>query len=242
MSIKEIYQEITKQAELSSMKLTSCPPAIRNGMEAKIRGATQKLSTLQDVYRNEVVKSAVIISVNGEYAEQFAAIAKEHFNTLSFDFMSVVDRISSNVIKRGGRDGYGSQEHWMVMDELNQIKNQYKIISLPQYVVKMNKFEPNTSLYEGVAKRIQSNFGSQLNTAILRGDIGKEALGNEFTGKTLPVVIYNNKWPIDTALLKEPYAILDISEEPNKASVKKALVKIKKSLNPKTKVNDPEQE
>lgn len=245
MSIKEIYDDITKQTQLASVKLDGCPPAIRNGMESKIRGATQRLAGLQDQYRREVIKNAVIIVVDGEFGQQFAEISAANHSTLSFDYMAVVDRISKNVINRGGRNGYGTQEHWMVMDELNQVKRDYNIVTLPQFVVKMNKFEANTDLYTGLKTRIFQNYGSQLNTAVLRGDISEAALAKEFTGKTLPVVVYNVKNQIDSGLLKEPYAILEIAEEPTKESVKKALMKIKKSLNPskpKTKVEDPEKE
>lgn len=231
MEIKELYEAIQVAREMSNAEITSYPVSIRPAIEGKIRSAQASLRSLENQYRDQVVSQIALISVSGKYAKEFAEIAQSKFKTLSFDYLSPVERIASSVISRGGRDFYDSHEHWMVMDELNQIKLKYKLASIPPLTAKFSQ----KKLREALIDSLGSTYSGSLYSAVLRGDIGNAALEAGFTGKILPVILYNYIEPVDERMVKEPVANIEVNDKPTERSVKEQLVKVKTALKPKTK-------
>jgi len=233
MDIKTLQDKIQETMRIANEDLTTFDPQIRPAMEGRQRSAQSELRGLELQYRNRVVEGIVLISVSGEFAADFAAIASDKFKTLSFDYLAPVERIAKSVLSRGGRDMYDTHEHWMVMDELNQIKLNYSMSHIPPLHAKMGT---GTPLREALKDLFDATYSGSLYSAILRGDIGKAALEAGFVGKTLPVVIYNYNVPVDLSMLKEPIANISVTKKPTEASVKLELVKIKKALkaNPMT--------
>lgn len=229
MEIKELYEQIQESRAMSTAEITAYPVNVRPAIEGKIRSAQSKLVGLENQYRNQVVSQIVLISVHGEYAKEFADIAQSVFKTLSFDYLSPVERIASSVIKRGGRDFYDSHEHWMVMDELNMIKMKYGIASLPPLTARFSQ----KNLRESLLDSLNSTYGGSLYSAVLRGDIGDAALNAGFTGKVLPVIIYNYSVPVDERMVKRPVADIEVKSEPTEKYVKEQLVKVKATFKSK---------
>lgn len=229
MEIKELYEAIKVAREMSNAEITAYPVSIRPAIEGKIRSAQASLRNLENQYRDQIVSQIALISVSGKYAKEFAEIAQSKFKTLSFDYISLVERIASSVISRGGRDFYDSHEHWMVMDELNQIKLKYKLASIPPLTAKFSQ----KNLRESLIDSLGSTYSGSLYSAVLRGDIGIAALEAGFTGKVLPVIIYNYIEPVDERIVKKPVANIEANSKPTEKLVKEQLVKVKTNLKSK---------
>ena len=226
MELKEIYENIQTLTELSKMDINLIERRIRAGMEGKIRKAQSDLNPAIENYKNNVIRNCAIIAVKGKFGKDFAEIAQT-FKTLSVDFLAAVDYIGDSIIKRGGKDQYTSHEHLMTMDELNKIKLNYKISTLPLFQSNFKGVGSQTSIKQALYTQLTAQYGGQLYSAVTRGDIGNKALEMGFNGRTLPVILFNYVADLDPSMLPSPVEVLDINEKPTKEDVKKILMQVR---------------
>jgi len=232
MELKEIYSKMKNLEELASLDSSIIEHRLRAGMEGKIRAAQSDLPKYVDMYKARVVQDSVIIQIKGKYGKEFAEISKA-FKTLPIDFLKVIDDIGDSILKRGGKDRYTSHEHLMVMDELNKIKQNYKISQLPVFQAKFDGVGPDATLKTALLTQITNQYGNQLYSAVTRGEIGIQAMSVGFSGKRLPVVLYNSILPSDSYMLPSPVETITINEKPTKESVKEVLLSLKEKISSK---------
>jgi hypothetical protein len=115
----------------------------------------------------------------------------------------------------------------MVMDELNKIKMNYKQSHLPLFQAQFDGVSSGGGIKEGLLVQITKQYGGKLYSIVTKGDVGVKALEMGFTGKKLPVILYNYIVPLDTKLLPEPVAVFSVDSKPTKKSVKDKLIEIK---------------
>lgn len=227
----DTYQE--KEAE-SKILPEDVDPKVRAGVEALVRNATAALPQLADYYRDAVIAYTVVIGITGKTAKEFAQAA-ESLGAIALDFNQVVDRIVKNVKGRAVGDIYNSDAHFKVIDELSKLRLEYNMVQLP--TPRVNAY--NDGIYEspievGVPILLSKNYGSALQSAVTRREIGKRALEAKFTGQQLPVVVYNLNEDLDTRFLPAPITSIKSDGVISAAQVKKQLSQIKKLLNEQT--------
>lgn len=230
MSIETIHEKLKLARKLSDLDIGLLDTRVRAGMEGKIRAAQSDLVTLEADYKKTVVDNSVIIALQGKFGENFAEIARDKFKVVAIDFLKIVDIVGDSMISRGCGERYGSREHLMVMDELNMVKINYGIASLPVFQALYDGIGSNDSIKDAIRKQFTSQYGSQLFSAITRGEIGKSALSLDFNGKQLPVALYNYTLPLDSSFLPNPAEVVMVSEKPTAANVKKTLLGIKNKV------------
>ena len=226
MELKELYSKFKTLNELSQLDPSLIESRIRAGMEGKIRNARSELVGIEDTYKAKVADDCAIIAVKGKYGKEFAEISSE-LKTLPVDFLSVIDTISDSILSRGGKDQYTGKEHLMVMDELNKIKMNHKLSHLPLFQAKFDGVNSGAGVKEGLLIQLTKQYGGQLYSIVTRGEIGRSALDMGFTGKSLPVILYNYIVPLDSKLLPEPKDVISVDSKPTKKSVKETLMEIK---------------
>lgn len=226
MELIEIYEKIQVLKELAKMEPSQIEYRLRAGFEGKIRAAQADIIKVESDYKNKVVKDCVIIAVKGKYSHEFAKLS-EQLHTLPIDFLKTIDMMGDSILKRGGRNQYSTHEHAMAMDELNKIKLNYGISQLPVFQAKFDGVGPNTTIKEALYGQITSQYGSQLYTAVTRGEIAVNALNIGFKGKKLPVVLYNYTMDLETNMLSSPVSVLEVSELPTISAVTSALTDIR---------------
>lgn len=226
MELSEIYEKIQVLKELSQMEPAHIEYRLRAGFEGKIRAAQADIVKVEADYKAKVVRDCIVIAVRGKYSAEFARLS-EQLHTLPVDFLKTVDMIGDSIIKRGGRDQYSTHEHAMAMDELNKIKMNYGISQLPVFQAKFDGVGPNTSIKEALYGQLTSQYGSQLYTAVSRGEIAVNALSIGFKGKKLPVVLYNYTMDLETSMLPSPVDVLEVNVLPTISTVTSALTDIR---------------
>ena len=130
MSLKETLDSILEKKAESRVEPLDCDPRIRAGVEGAVRNAKEAIPALEREYKAEVLKTAVIIAVCGKGAAKFAQISKDVFKTVAIDFHYVVDEVAAAISARGGNDEYNTQEHWLLLNELQRVRHDYEIASI----------------------------------------------------------------------------------------------------------------
>ena len=230
-TLKEILEKLKDKRAEAAIDAEGLNPKVRSMGEGIIRNAKREIVELEKQYKKEVSKHALIIGVTGPGASKFAEIAKEDFKTLSVDYMGSVKYLTASIEKRGGRKTYGSQEHFMLMTELNQIKVKSDMVKLPQPQIGPHDGVWEQPIADAINKMFVRNYGGGFYSAITLREIETQALKEEFSGKTLPVVVYNLDVPVDTTMLREPYENIETtSEDITKEFVKSVLMSVKNKL------------
>lgn len=235
-NIKELYNAIVAKREDASEELEAVDPRLRSGAEGRIRQAKIDVVTLEARYLSEIVKNVVVIAVAGAGAEDFGKIAEDKFKTISVDYFKILNDIASSVEHRGGRKTYSTNEHLMVLDELNKAKMTYGILRLPVLQPRFEVVGIDMPIRETLYKNLAYQYGSTLYTAVIKSEAARQALEKGFTGNTLALVVYNydQELGIDTSILPNPAAGLLVSKEDvSETSVKKTLTQVRDSLKPK---------
>ena len=232
MELKELYDRFQTLNELAKMDPNLIEQRVRAGFEGKIRNAQTEVHKVESDYKKKVVEDCVIIAVGGKFGDQFADISKE-FNTLPVDFLKTVDMMGDSILKRGGKDSYSTNEHFMAMDELNKIKQNYKIDRLPVFQAHFDGVGPNTTIKEALFIQISKQYGGQLYSAVTRGEIGMGALDMGFDGKVLPVVLHSYMVDLDQSMLPKPIIKMSIDKKPTVESVKKVLMEARSQFSSK---------
>ena len=229
INAKELLEQIKEKRAEAKIPLSDIDPKLRPGAEGRIRNAAFDVRDLERKYKENIIQNSVIIAVKGSHSKEFADISQS-LNAIPVDYMLVVKRIYENVRKRGGRDFYGQNEHWMVMDELNRLKVDYGIPYLKPLTVAYNVVGFEQPLLKTLVKLIESQYGGSLYSMISKKEIGNQALEKEFSGNLLPIVLYNYTVDADPMNLPPPTKVLEVNDTMTQEEVKKELLKVRNSL------------
>ncbi|MGH7241088.1 MAG: hypothetical protein ACREGB_02200 [Candidatus Saccharimonadales bacterium] len=231
--IKVILEQVLEKRAEIAMRLEDVDPKVRAGVEAKIRNATLELPIVEGRYKDAIVPLTAIVAVTGPESKKFADLALElKYVSFILDYKAVVERIAVSLKKRNGGELYGNQEHFLALDELNQIRLEYNMLRLPSPMINAH-LDPviNHPLREALDNMFVKNYGPSLYSAVTRRDIGKEALARNFTGNVFPVVLYNYTGDYDKAFLPNPVDVVQITEEVTPAFIKNKLTAAKARIN-----------
>jgi hypothetical protein len=232
MTLKELISQIEDKRAEAALSVEDSDPRVRAGVEATIRNAVRALEQLETDYKDAVIPSAVLIAVEGNGSKEFADTARIAFDTPAVDYEGVTNRIIKSVKERSGRSEFNTQEFFMVLDELNKIKLEYGILSLPTPRVNAGVDKVyNFPIEEAIRTLLKVNYDEQLNSVVTRREIGKLALGMKFVGKNLPVVVYNYRGSLDEQYLPRPLVTVTATlADVNKDFVKEVLTQVKNRL------------
>jgi hypothetical protein len=232
-NLKELLQTLSEKEAEAAIEPTQTDPRVRAGVEALVRNAKAELGKLQTGYKDAVMSNVVIIGVTGKSAKEFADAA-EKVGSLAVDFDQIVDRLATNVVARGSGDIYTSHAHFMLLDELSKVRLEYDIVQLPTPMI--NAYSDgiyNIPVREAISKLLLKNYGGSLQSAVTRRVIGNLALAARFSGKKLPVVVYNLNSDVDVRFIPAPATIIESNGKVTEALVKKKLTEIKSLLSDK---------
>ena len=242
MSLKEIITQLVEKQAESRVDPSECDPRVRSGAEGLVRAAKVAVEQLELQYKTEVIKAVVVIAVHGPGAEQFAKISQSAFKALTVDFHYILDNLAQAVKSHGGQSEYNSQEHWLLVSELMRVRQDYEIASIQPPVVNYQKDGVYLSpLRQAIQVLIEKNYGNSLYSVVSHRLISRLALQAQFTGKTLPVVLYNCKGDVDNLSLPLPTCTIHVKEgEANEDFVKNVFLNVKNQI--KKNNNEKEQE
>lgn len=227
MNLDELYVEITKTKAMADKNFEDQPLNIRAGMEGRIRAARESLAKLVSDYKTTAVKSSAIIALSGEYGKQFADLSTE-FNVLSFDFSQGINTIIEKIMGREGKKEFDNAEFFLLLSELNIFKVKYGLSSLPPVNMQSSIIGKPTG--EAIKRLLGKSYVSQINSVVIRSLIGEKAYETGFSGKIIPVALYNTDDDIDTVLLNRPVAVLPVTESVDRALVISTLNSVKAAL------------
>lgn len=235
-SLKSLIAKIEEKRAEAAVSPEDADPRIRAGVEAMVRQAKQAVGELEKEYKEAVMANIVIVAVEGRSASEFANIASVAFDTPVLDYGLSANRIKNNIRERSPRLEFNTQEFFMVLDELNKIKLDYEMLTLP--VPKVNPAVDqvyNMPIDTAVDNIVAVNYGESLASAVTRREIGKLALKMKFTGKHMPVVLFNYKGNLDESHLPRPFVTVNAGDgEVSKSMVKEILTEIKTRLSGNT--------
>jgi len=229
MDAKTKIEEIKEKRIDALTNLKTIDPRLRVGAEGRKRSAEEEVRTLEREYKDKIIENVAIVALKGLGAADFAEMAKNEYNYVTINFMEAADQVYQNVLKRGGKDTFSSNEYWMIVDELNRIKSSYGIVRLPQMQATFDDIGFGKPLRTAIHHLFFRHFGSSLYSVVTKGDIGTQALAIEFDGLTLPVLLYNYIIDLDPVFLPQPIKVLEIEESPSKSEVKRVLVQLRDS-------------
>lgn len=231
-NIKQLLKELAEREAESKIVPEEAEPTIRAGVEAIVRNAKQEIERLSLLYMEEVMQHVVVLSVVGEHAREFAQLAQNKMNVATVSARMATEYLIENVKRRSGANVYVQHAHFVFLDELNNLRRHYQILQLPP----LNTPSYQDGIYEkpleeAIDKLVWSNYGSMLDSAIVRREIGKMALAARFSGKYLPVVLYNRvNTSLDPRYVPQPTLTMEVTESVNDKMVKKALEELKSKV------------
>jgi hypothetical protein len=238
--LKELVDQYTDKAAEANIIPEETDPRVRAGVEALVRNAKQELPIIQRKYAEAVLGNVVLIAVSGTNSEKFAKEA-EKLGAISVDFLSVYKKISERLSGRAVGPTYTTDVHFKLLDELSKIRLEYDVVRLPNPMI--NAYSDgiyDAPINDALLSLFEKNYGSSLYSAATRRDIGKEAFEKRFTGKLLPVIVYNYTGAIDTQMLPAPAATFAADKSVTSKQVSKLLTQVKNTVNGKTSQEDEE--
>jgi hypothetical protein len=230
ITLKEALAKVTEVSADAAIDPTACDPRVRAGVEAKVRNANQDLERVSKEYKDILMSSVVVIGVKGKTASEFAQSAQKA-GAVTVDFNLIVDRLTENLSKRAAGPIYTSHVHFMLLDELSKIRLEYDIVQLP--TPQINTYVDgiyDAPLAIAIKKLLTKNYGTSLQSAVTRREIGKLGLAAGFAGKKLPVILYNLDEDVDVKFIPNPVTTLTSDGKVTDNAVKKKLSEVKNML------------
>ena len=234
-TLKEIIEDVNQCEMDMTIDPGEADYRVRAGVEAQIRNASSKLPSLKNEYREAIAGHVLLIGVHGKGAKEFANIAKYSFKTATADVNYSTTRIKDSFRERGARREFQSQEMFMLYDELNKMKVEFNILSLPQPNANFGSvqmFGQDTDMV--IDQIIHHNYGKQLHIIGARNQIYEAAYKSKFHGTLLPVVLFNefndDFSSDDESVLPFVHSIFEAPEEVDDAFVDKVLADVRNSL------------
>ncbi len=228
--LKALFARIKDTEATANIDATAVDPRVRAGVEANVRNAKSDLDRVNREYMDALMNNVVLIGVTGETAAEFAASA-EKAGAISVDFDLIVNRLANNLAGRAVGLLYTSDAHFKLIDELSKIRLEYDIVRLPNPQVNAyNDGIYDAPLLEAIRKLLLKNYGAQLQSAVTKREIGKKGLAAKFTGKKLPVIVYNLNGDVDTNFLSTPVTVIKSNGKVTDNGVRKKLSEVKNLL------------
>lgn len=227
--LKEILKEL-KDAESEALiepELTD--PRVQAGAFAIKRNAERRIEELTKQYKDAIQASIKVIALTGEYSKDFANIAENQYQTITHDYLGVLNHISNAIKDRTPRDTFAAQEYWMLLDELNKIKYQYGIEVLPAPQLNTDDHNRQQDISGAVKDLIERTMGSDLYAVVANKELSTKAFNARSSAEILPVVIYNYQ-PTNSSFLPQPLGSIEINEPVTDESVRDTLLQIKEKL------------
>lgn len=234
MKIKELFQQITEKRAESTIDVSGMKPGVQSTAEGLKRTAAEELRGIEAQYKDLVVSDSVIIAVSGEGGSRYAEIATK-LGWLAVDFQALTERIAASLKRRSQSEEFTNQEWWMFLDELNQLKVDYGILSLPQPKIN-HTVDPvyGHPLKKAVDMILKVNYNNSLHSVVVRRVIGEIALTKMFDKDHLPVVLYNCS-DVDQAFLPKPISAIVVDQDVGEDEIKEHIDKVSEMVNPEAK-------
>lgn len=232
--LKELFAKIVDTEATAAIDPTGVDPRVRAGVEANVRNAKQDLEKVNREYMDALMNNVVIIGVTGETSAEFAASA-EKAGAISVDFDLVINRLAENLSKRAVGTEYSSDAHFKLIDELSKLRLEYDMVRLPNPQINgYNDGIYGQPLLPAIRTLILKNYGTGLQSAITKREIGKKGLAARFTGKKLPVILFNLNGEVDAAFLSTPVTTIKSNGKVTDNGVRKKLSEVKNLIAGKT--------
>ena len=212
MDITQLLKDIREKEAESAIDVSSMNPGIQSTAEGLKRNAAEQLIVLTDQYKDHITKRCAIIAVSGSGASKYAQIAVEA-GWLAVDFDGISKKISASLKKRCQSESFGNQEWWLFLDELNQMKVDYKIYNLPQPTINHTTDDVyEKTIEKAVDNLLKKNYSYSLHSAITKRVIGQMAFDQRFDKEFLPVVLFNCAG-VDQNFLPQPLSVITVEED-----------------------------
>lgn len=228
--LKELIDLIKEQKAMLSIDPEDVDPRVRNTFEGQLRNCKEKLLELEEQYKNEVMNSAVVITVTGPEAETFSSIARSA--AIALDYKMLLNELTLALRQRNAPEPYDSNTHFMLLDELQKVRLKYNMVRLPMPVVNgYNDGIYGTNIKEAVDLLIKKNYENGLYSAVIRREVGQIALDGEFSGRKIPVFLYNHDGKVDVNFLPNPITVVEINKKMDKEEVFDKIKELKNIIN-----------
>lgn len=240
-TLREILDRLSDKEAEAALNPEDASPKVRAGVEALARNAKVDVERIAKEYKDAVMGSVVIIGVKGATAQEFATAA-EKAGSIAINFTAVNDRLVKALKARGVGELYTSTAHFMLIDELSKLRLEYDMVQLP--TPQVNAYSDgiyDAPLAIAIEKLLRKNYGTGLQSAVTRREIGARALQARFSGKKLPVVVYNLEEDVNVSFIPAPLTVVKSDKKVSDNIVKKQLSTIKAMLSSKPKQNDAQQ-
>lgn len=228
--LKEIVTELKSARATANLTLDSVDPKYRNGVEGRIRVAEREIGKLEQEYRDEVADNLLIVGLRGATSKAFAERASD--SMLCIDQNMIVNLITASINDRlPNYSGFSGQELNALMGELNEIRATYGILSIPPIQdTGVAAQVASMPLDKAVDKVLQTNYGLQLHSAVIRRHAANVALEKLYDGAGRLVIGIYNFVGVDPLILPAPHVIVDLNGEITQEVVDETLEKIRQSL------------
>lgn len=238
-TLKDLLDEIELQKEILATPIEEYAPKYRMGAELRIRTAQDRLVELERTYRQLLSASSVVMAVTGSRSEEFATIAK-NLGVIVNDFNGIAEEIYGLIKFRTTQEIYTGVEHDILQEVLHALQPKYGIVAMRPLNFDLYKSEVNNmDLKKAIRSILLSQYGNTLNTIKIAKDSFDLASSNKFSGKVLPILVFNYDPNIglDTSLLKYPSSVIEVPDntgdmakfvESQFGEVKKSIKKTKK--------------
>jgi hypothetical protein len=236
--LKEILKELRDAESEAAIEPELTNPNVQAGAFAIKRNAERRIAELTEQYKSAVQSSIKVIALTGEYSKSFADIAESKYQTITHNYLGVLNRISDAIKDRTPRDTFAAQEYWMLLDELNKIKYHYGIEVLPAPQLSTDDHNRQQDISGAVKDLIERTMGSDLYAVVAQKELSTKAFNARSAATILPVIIYNYQ-DTNSSFLPQPVGSIEINEPVTDESVKDALIQIREKLTGETTNKQP---
>lgn len=233
MELKEILDKMKDKKAILNIHPSKVDPGIRSTFEGNQRAAKSELLSLENEYKKTAVKNSVLISITGAKAKEF--VQKASGQVIGVNYKQVLEDLNLAMVNSRQPETFQQQSFLALLGELNRMKARYGISAMP---MPQNNLQAlgviGMEMKEAIKTIIEANYQDQLYSASSRVLIGELALAGNFSGKKLPVFMYNVGQP-DAYFLPSISKEVEINSEMNDDQVNEELKRIAESMKPKTK-------
>jgi hypothetical protein len=225
--LKELLKQLKDKQADSKIIPEQSDPRVRAGVEAMVRNAGPAIKDLENRYKEAVMGHVVVIGATGAGAKVFADMAVKQ-KCLGVDYTMIKTRFAKRLSERQRDAKFNQHSFFLLLDEIAKARIDYNMVRLPNPVNKGNAAGIiDQPLGEAVDRIIVKNYGQGLYSAISRREIGNAALAQEFSGKSLPVVLYNYAGSVDPSFLPNPVTTVDVPADVTEAFVRQVFSKVR---------------
>jgi hypothetical protein len=236
MDLKELLEKIADKKAEASINVEDVDHRIRAQAEALKNNAATELKVLEDQYKSLASDLTDIVLVTGENAEDFCKKA-EAYGVPSVDASYLRSRLVSTLVKSQSGPLYTSNSHFVLLNVFAQIRTEFNISQLPTPVVSPSDRVYDVPVEEAVENMLRKNYGNELESAIVKRQIGEAALKAKFSGKKNVVLVYNAIDGLSEQMLPRQILATEVpsSIDLNDNNIKKLLGEVRAMIKSKNK-------